>query len=196
MRPFKHSRKDVHPVELQHGLPPGTSSGLLLPGHQLRARPADGGAAPWHQAHQTDGRRPVADPGHPAQQQHAQRPDRLPRDRGTAGGVPRGDLLDRPLLQRPAQHRPGISALSLGFSPSSTTTPSSVPVNLPDGRASFLAVLSPFSSVLTTYYNLHHLNLHGNSIQQLSEVDKLAVLPHLRSLTLHGNPIEEEKGYR
>ncbi|XP_062822891.1 leucine-rich repeat-containing protein 51 isoform X3 [Anolis carolinensis] len=50
--------------------------------------------------------------------------------------------------------------------------------------------------VLTTYYNLHNLNLHGNSIQSLSEVDKLAVLPHLRSLTLHGNPIEEEKGYR
>lgn len=50
--------------------------------------------------------------------------------------------------------------------------------------------------MLTTYYNLRNLNLHGNSIQQLSEVDKLAVLPHLRSLTLHGNPIEEEKGYR
>uniref|UniRef100_A0A8C5S0V3 Leucine-rich repeat-containing protein 51 n=1 Tax=Laticauda laticaudata TaxID=8630 RepID=A0A8C5S0V3_LATLA len=50
--------------------------------------------------------------------------------------------------------------------------------------------------VLTTFYNLRNLNLHGNSIQQLSEVDKLAVLPHLRNLTLHGNPIEEEKGYR
>uniref|UniRef100_A0A8D2LGB8 Leucine-rich repeat-containing protein 51 n=1 Tax=Varanus komodoensis TaxID=61221 RepID=A0A8D2LGB8_VARKO len=56
--------------------------------------------------------------------------------------------------------------------------------------------LPSIDPVLTTYYNLHHLNLHGNSIQQLSEVDKLAVLPHLRSLTLHGNPIEEEKGYR
>ncbi|KAG8137153.1 hypothetical protein E2320_005680 [Naja naja] len=51
-------------------------------------------------------------------------------------------------------------------------------------------------AVLTTFYNLRNLNLHGNSIQQLSEVDKLAVLPHLRNLTLHGNPIEEEKGYR
>ncbi|KAH0625337.1 hypothetical protein JD844_033864, partial [Phrynosoma platyrhinos] len=56
-----------------------------------------------------------------------------------------------------------------------------------------LPIIDP---VLTTYYNLRNLNLHGNSIQQLSEVDKLAVLPHLRSLTLHGNPIEEEKGYR
>uniref|UniRef100_A0A803TXA9 Leucine-rich repeat-containing protein 51 n=1 Tax=Anolis carolinensis TaxID=28377 RepID=A0A803TXA9_ANOCA len=56
--------------------------------------------------------------------------------------------------------------------------------------------LSNIDPVLTTYYNLHNLNLHGNSIQSLSEVDKLAVLPHLRSLTLHGNPIEEEKGYR
>ncbi|XP_061485183.1 leucine-rich repeat-containing protein 51 isoform X2 [Rhineura floridana] len=56
--------------------------------------------------------------------------------------------------------------------------------------------LANIDPVLTTYYNLHNLNLHGNAIQQLSEVDKLAVLPHLRSLTLHGNPIEEEKGYR
>nr|XP_032622611.1 leucine-rich repeat-containing protein 51-like [Chelonoidis abingdonii] len=46
------------------------------------------------------------------------------------------------------------------------------------------------------YPNLRALNLHGNSIQSLSEVDKLAVLPRLRTLTLHGNPIEEEKGYR
>ncbi|XP_042314062.1 leucine-rich repeat-containing protein 51 isoform X2 [Sceloporus undulatus] len=56
-----------------------------------------------------------------------------------------------------------------------------------------LPIIDP---VLTTYYNLRNLTLHGNSIQHLSEVDKLAVLPHLRSLTLHGNPIEEEKGYR
>ncbi|XP_038269987.1 leucine-rich repeat-containing protein 51 [Dermochelys coriacea] len=50
--------------------------------------------------------------------------------------------------------------------------------------------------VLTTYPHLRALNLHGNSIQSLSEVDKLAILPCLRTLTLHGNPIEEEKGYR
>ncbi|XP_058041281.1 leucine-rich repeat-containing protein 51 isoform X5 [Ahaetulla prasina] len=56
--------------------------------------------------------------------------------------------------------------------------------------------LPSIDPVLTTYYNLRNLNLHGNSIQHLSEVDKLAVLPHLRNLTLHGNPIEEEKGYR
>ncbi|TFK01865.1 Leucine-rich repeat-containing protein 51 [Platysternon megacephalum] len=56
--------------------------------------------------------------------------------------------------------------------------------------------LPTIDPVLTTYPNLRALNLHGNSIQSLSEVDKLAVLPHLRTLTLHGNPIEEEKGYR
>ncbi|XP_053312573.1 leucine-rich repeat-containing protein 51 [Spea bombifrons] len=50
--------------------------------------------------------------------------------------------------------------------------------------------------VLTTYPLLSVLNLHGNSISQLSEVDKLASLPNLKSLTLHGNPIESEKGYR
>ncbi|XP_053161332.1 leucine-rich repeat-containing protein 51 isoform X2 [Hemicordylus capensis] len=55
-----------------------------------------------------------------------------------------------------------------------------------------LPIIDP---VLTTFYNLRTLNLHGNSIQHLSEVDKLAILPNLRSLTLHGNPVEEEKGY-
>ncbi|XP_032648600.1 leucine-rich repeat-containing protein 51 [Chelonoidis abingdonii] len=56
--------------------------------------------------------------------------------------------------------------------------------------------LPTIDPVLTMYPNLRALNLHGNSIQSLSEVDKLAVLPRLRTLTLHGNPIEEEKGYR
>ncbi|XP_075054458.1 leucine-rich repeat-containing protein 51 [Mixophyes fleayi] len=50
--------------------------------------------------------------------------------------------------------------------------------------------------VLTTYRHLSVLNLHGNSIGQLGQVDKLAALPNLKSLTLHGNPIEAEKGYR
>lgn len=50
--------------------------------------------------------------------------------------------------------------------------------------------------VLTTFFNLSVLYLHGNGIQRLGEVNKLAILPRLRSLTLHGNPIEEEKGYR
>uniref|UniRef100_A0ABI8A9K3 Leucine-rich repeat-containing protein 51 n=1 Tax=Felis catus TaxID=9685 RepID=A0ABI8A9K3_FELCA len=56
--------------------------------------------------------------------------------------------------------------------------------------------LSSIDPVLTTFFNLSVLYLHGNSIQRLGEVNKLAVLPRLRSLTLHGNPIEEEKGYR
>ncbi|XP_064144698.1 leucine-rich repeat-containing protein 51 isoform X3 [Loxodonta africana] len=55
--------------------------------------------------------------------------------------------------------------------------------------------LTSIDPVLTTFFNLSVLYLHGNSIQRLGEVDKLAVLPRLRSLTLHGNPMEEEKGY-
>ncbi|XP_044143605.1 leucine-rich repeat-containing protein 51 [Bufo gargarizans] len=56
--------------------------------------------------------------------------------------------------------------------------------------------LSNIDPVLTAYRHLSVLNLHGNSISHLSEVDKLAALPDLKSLTLHGNPIETEKGYR
>uniref|UniRef100_A0A5F4WBR3 Leucine-rich repeat-containing protein 51 n=1 Tax=Callithrix jacchus TaxID=9483 RepID=A0A5F4WBR3_CALJA len=56
--------------------------------------------------------------------------------------------------------------------------------------------LTSIDPVLTTFFNLSILYLHGNSIQHLGEVNKLAILPRLRSLTLHGNPMEEEKGYR
>uniref|UniRef100_A0A8C9DLC5 Transmembrane O-methyltransferase n=1 Tax=Prolemur simus TaxID=1328070 RepID=A0A8C9DLC5_PROSS len=56
--------------------------------------------------------------------------------------------------------------------------------------------LTSIDPVLTTFFNLSVIYLHGNSIHRLGEVNKLAVLPRLRSLTLHGNPMEEEKGYR
>ncbi|XP_012501161.1 PREDICTED: leucine-rich repeat-containing protein 51 isoform X1 [Propithecus coquereli] len=56
--------------------------------------------------------------------------------------------------------------------------------------------LTSIDPVLTTFFNLSVIYLHGNSIQRLGEVNKLAVLPRLRSLTLHGNPMEEQKGYR
>lgn len=46
------------------------------------------------------------------------------------------------------------------------------------------------------YPNVTVLYLHANSITKLSEVDKLAKLEKLKSLTLHGNPIESAKGYR
>jgi len=46
------------------------------------------------------------------------------------------------------------------------------------------------------FKNLKTLFLHANKIKKLTEIDKLAKLPNLRSLTLHGNPIEEEKNYR
>ncbi|KAK6485921.1 leucine-rich repeat-containing protein 51 [Huso huso] len=56
--------------------------------------------------------------------------------------------------------------------------------------------LSTIDNVLTQYKNLRVLYLHGNSIITLGEVDKLVALPNLLSLTLHGNPMENEKGYR
>jgi hypothetical protein len=35
------------------------------------------------------------------------------------------------------------------------------------------------------------LYLHGNKVKRLTDVAKLANLPHLTRLTLHGNPIAE-----
>ena len=40
------------------------------------------------------------------------------------------------------------------------------------------------------------LYLHSNTIEKLSEIDKLAELPELISITLHGNPIESIPGYK
>lgn len=52
------------------------------------------------------------------------------------------------------------------------------------------------SQVLTELVELRVLYLHGNSVCNLSEVDKLRALPHLHTITLHGNNIEHEHGYR
>ena len=50
-----------------------------------------------------------------------------------------------------------------------------------------------FLQVLCQFQNLQILYLHGNTITNLNEVDKLIELPNLKKLTLHGNPIENDK---
>ncbi|GAA6233051.1 leucine-rich repeat-containing protein 51-like [Lates japonicus] len=50
--------------------------------------------------------------------------------------------------------------------------------------------------VLCELHELRVLYLHGNNIFILSEVDRLGVLPHLHTITLHGNAIEANKAYR
>ncbi|KAJ3414864.1 Leucine-rich repeat-containing protein 51 [Chytridiales sp. JEL 0842] len=49
---------------------------------------------------------------------------------------------------------------------------------------------------LLNFPNLSTLYLHANQIHHLSEVDKLGQLQALRTLTLHGNPLENCKNYR
>ena len=44
--------------------------------------------------------------------------------------------------------------------------------------------------------NLTVLYFHGNNIDAITQVDKLSALTKLRSLALHGNPIEIIEGYR
>ena len=52
------------------------------------------------------------------------------------------------------------------------------------------------SQALVELPSLNILYLHGNNIDSISEVDKLGVLVQLRSLALHGNPVEMGAGYR
>ncbi|CAH8520111.1 unnamed protein product [Heterobilharzia americana] len=54
------------------------------------------------------------------------------------------------------------------------------------------------SSIPNTISNLRCLKIfyvHGNQIRSFQDVLKLKQLPLLSKLTLHGNPIEKEKGY-
>uniref|UniRef100_A0A3B4B9T5 Leucine-rich repeat-containing protein 51 n=1 Tax=Periophthalmus magnuspinnatus TaxID=409849 RepID=A0A3B4B9T5_9GOBI len=55
--------------------------------------------------------------------------------------------------------------------------------------------LERIDPVLCEMQELRILYLHGNSIWKLSEVDKLGRLPHLHTITLHGNSIESTSGY-
>lgn len=50
--------------------------------------------------------------------------------------------------------------------------------------------------MILQYPELKLLNLHGNGIDKITEIDKLASLRNLKSLTVHGNPVEDAKGYR
>ena len=60
----------------------------------------------------------------------------------------------------------------------------------------FVCVCACLDQVLCELTELRVLYLHGNAIWNLSEVDKLGRLQRLHTITLHGNAIETEKGYR
>ncbi|KAI8923624.1 hypothetical protein BC831DRAFT_470227, partial [Entophlyctis helioformis] len=57
-------------------------------------------------------------------------------------------------------------------------------------------LLTTIDAALLHLPNLGVLYLHANQIDAINEVDQLGQLPHLRNLTLHGNPLESTKGYR
>lgn len=56
--------------------------------------------------------------------------------------------------------------------------------------------LKTIDSAILDLPNLTTLYLHGNNLGRIAEVDKLSSLTWLKSLTLHGNPIEMNVGYR
>jgi Leucine-rich repeat (LRR) protein len=51
-------------------------------------------------------------------------------------------------------------------------------------------------NIVTYFPNLTTLYLHANQLPKLSHLKKLAGLSQLKSLTLYGNPLEENKHYR
>jgi Leucine-rich repeat (LRR) protein len=51
-------------------------------------------------------------------------------------------------------------------------------------------------NIISYFPNLTTLYLHSNQLSKLSHLKKLSGLSHLKSLTLYGNPLEENKHYR
>ncbi|XP_069131499.1 leucine-rich repeat-containing protein 51-like [Argopecten irradians] len=56
--------------------------------------------------------------------------------------------------------------------------------------------LSIIDPVIMDFENMQILYYHGNQISDLKEINKLQGLKNLRKLTLHGNPIENDKSYK
>ena len=48
----------------------------------------------------------------------------------------------------------------------------------------------------TEFPELRLIYLHGNSIENINQIDKLKKVKHLHTLTLHGNPVEMTENYR
>lgn len=56
--------------------------------------------------------------------------------------------------------------------------------------------ITEISDDILQFQALKMLYLHGNKIQRFADISKLRQLPNLYSLTLHGNPIENQPHYR
>lgn len=56
--------------------------------------------------------------------------------------------------------------------------------------------ISKIDPIICEFDNLSLLYLHGNSISDINEVEKLGKLPKLYKLSLHCNPISSAKNYR
>ena len=56
--------------------------------------------------------------------------------------------------------------------------------------------ITEVSDDILQFQALKMLYLHGNKIKRFADITKLKQLPNLYSLTLHGNPIENQPHYR
>merc|ERR1711871_1870666 len=55
--------------------------------------------------------------------------------------------------------------------------------------------IGELGDALSLFPRLRVLNLHGSNIATIAELKKICKLP-LKSLTIHGNPVEEKKNIR
>lgn len=61
---------------------------------------------------------------------------------------------------------------------------------------SFNHIEKTSESFISVFLNLTSLYLHANGIKKLSDIKRLSKLLSLKSLTLYGNPVEENKHYK
>jgi Leucine-rich repeat (LRR) protein len=95
-----------------------------------------------------------------------------------------------------------VKAIRLGNNDiSSTSILTTIPAHFDTSKLawldlSFNNISDIFNEFPKLFPNVSTIYLHANRISKLSEVKKLGELEHLRSLSLYGNPLEENKHYR
>eukprot|EP01039_Chlorochromonas_danica_P006116 gene6116-6734_t len=118
----------------------------------------------------------------------------------TGNGDSPGGERTRP--RSPTRMKGPIKAIRLGNNYlSSVEIIHSIPAHLDSSQILWLDLsfnyISSISEAFSSYFpEVTTIYLHANKITKLSEIKKLSKFEKLRSLSLYGNPVEENKHYR